>query len=430
MRFLKTPLFYIFLAAVFTRLGLGLTLDSYIQFEGDFSVYESAALSFLNGGMLGPENYGPIAPGAAVFIAAAYALFGKSAFALVILQSILGGLLVLGAYFLSLYVFGSRQAAHAAAIFAAFLPNFLIQIIVPGDTFVLYAALFLFGFLFFLRAAFGGSYTFSALAAVFFAAAALTEPIVFYIPLIFVLWFAIIYFVEKFTATPIIRTHQNDPKENKNSGHSGGILVVRVAIIFLLVFGSLISLWTARNHFVFSGKANVPLIAKQEQKFLNPNRLQTFARPFVKLDVKLLAGKFEEMLFSPHKLWLINPYLHYPSHKALAKNILTGKISLADVSGQDFVLLGVKSAATAIHWLIMVLGVWALWIFRKRGIWILVFLAFAYISFVTIGFNAWKPQEGLAPLSGHFMPVFALLSVFASYPVYLICEKLRRRVGY
>lgn len=394
------------------RLGIGFFFPDFLQLdEGDFPIYERAALSFLEVGRLEAPNFGPFAPGSAVFIIIAYSLFGESAFALVALQSILGGILAVSAYLLSSYFFGNKEVGYTAAILAAFLPNFLLQMVVPGDVFVLYAVLFLLGFFFFIKAVSEGKLSFAALAGVFFAANSLTEPIVFYMPLIFVLWLVVSIFMRP----GLIKLKK----------------AISVATVFIFIFGTLVSLWSVRNYYVFenqSGESSVYLIAKQEHEFLRPSRLRDFAEPFLKLDTKLLSDKFSEMLFAPHKLWLINPYPHYPSHKAILTNIFYGEAALTDVPRADLILLGVKSAATALHWLVMILGVWTLWIFRRNGIGILVFLIFAYISFVTIGFFAWKPQDTLAPLSGHFIPIFTLLAVFASYPVFRIYEKLRGRL--
>ena len=396
------PVIFIFLLAVFIRIVLVFVFPLPDQSGGDFPLYSRIAESLVAQGDFGGEpqkTYGSpyISPGFAFYLAFLYLLFGKSIIVLISASILLGGLIAVGVYFLAFCIFTDKKVAFIAGMTAALWPTFLIQTFSFGNSLLLYTALLLFSILFFIKAIFEKKIIFAIFSGAILGFAALTEPIAFYIPLVFLIWTAALFLFRKTISNFEFRLK----------------FLATIFSLFLITFIAIIAPWGYRNTLVSNTELNkIPVISKGELQLLTPEYLGKLATPFFsRLDI--LVFGLEKMFIFPYNISSLDHDKVF-SYKKVAMNFVSG--ASVELSGRQTIVFMTKILFTLLYWILLGLGFWGMARYNSKYLNLLTILLLGYIVVASIGYGSLGDNnfENIALLSSFFFVLLPFFIIFAS----------------
>ncbi|HEY4502300.1 MAG TPA: glycosyltransferase family 39 protein [Candidatus Paceibacterota bacterium] len=402
----ECPVLSIFILAVCIRVFLLFLFPLPDYAGGDFSLYHRITTSIIANGNFGGEpqaTYGSpsINPGWSFFLAGLYFLFGDSQTILLIFSIVLGGLLAIGAYFLSMCFF-NKEVSFLAGLMVSLWPVFLIQTFIYTDSLLLYTVLLLWGAFFFSRVVLHGYYLSAVASGFLLGFAILTDSIAFFIPIAFLLWL----FVERPSLVSL--------------GYGG---------LFLGACLLILTPWIYRNIIVAEelGLEHAPAISKDEMRLASPAMLLTISTLVAK-DGVLISGLSQAFVF-PFNISILDQGtdLYY---KDIMIRTLRGEYPA--LSHREIVIMGVKVAVTALHWLLLALSVTAFFFIcggKTKRFFLFALLLVLYVVGASIGFGSlWENDfKGISALSSFLFPLIPLLIIFASFSImYLVSSRAGR----
>ena len=322
----------------------------------DFSLYDSAARDFLAGDLLAPD-FGRNAPGWPLFLALVYTFLGTSGYALAISQTLLFVLLVGITWAIARDIFDARAAFVAAAI-AAIWPPLLFQVR-HGSSTLLYVVIITLSALLFARAIRSGSIRYSLLSGLFLGFGALTDVVGFYLPVAFL-------------AAGMISMCLK-------ANHSSWRRRIAIQVLFLCAFAASIVPWTYRNALLFDDfSTQAPIIAKGEQRYLEPSNMVKAFRPFLVPYESLLWESVLRIFVFPAGLHNLDPQARF-SYKEMVVSLLKGKESLGYLQPREAGILFLKSLIVSLHIAMLIGAFTTVWRLKKEPLALLALFLSLYI---------------------------------------------------
>lgn len=345
-----------------------------------------------------------LAPGYSVLLMLLDTSVGISTDTLRVVQILLLIALVLGVYELGKILFSNQSIGYVAGILLATYFSAIAMIFSQSPD-LLYTVLILFSVLFGFRLITTGKYRYAVFAGAGFAAAALTDPIGLYIPLIFLVAMIFALRVEIFRATSWFKS-------------------IVILLLFLATFAVGVAPWAYRNILVF-GAESAPVVQKNFEI-----EVFTGALPGT---VKLESFEYQKtLMLGAVQMFLIPYHLDHLdgtsgiSYKQVAKNILMG----AQVRVSVLLLLMVKIVLLLSHVLFLLfatLGVWrALFKSTLSQIQALfVGSCIAYVVLASVFYGGSVQFTNLSPLNGFFFVFMPFLLIFAASEIVQVTESIR-----
>ena len=355
---------------------------------GDFPLYSSIAESIVSRGDFGGEpqkSYGGsgISPGWSFFLVGFYFLFGKSYVALFSVSIFFGGLIALAVYYIANYFFNTKVAI-LAGIVSAIWPPFVIQTSAYGDAMIFYTVLLLWSFLFFAKGVLKERWLLVAFSGILIGFAALTEPIAFFIPLVFLLWALI--------TRLSFRT-------------------LALTSVFLITFLLTLAPWSYRNLTVSESLSGTPLISKGELQLVSPDSLFLISKLALQ-DGVILSGLTKMFIF-PSSIHLLDKYSHR-SYKEMVVDIFSGKS--IKLTKWETIILSTKITINTLHLLVLGFGVVGMFVFRSNMFIPLTILLLGYTISATIGLGLLQGDnfKNIQLLNGYLFPIIPLIIIIAA----------------
>ena len=404
----ERPLLSIFILAISVRLLLLLLFPLPDYSGGDFPLYQRIADAIVTEGNLGGEpqkTYGSpsINPGWAFVLAGLTFLFGASQNVLLIFSVLLGGVLAVGVYLLSMFFF-NRKISFLAGLTTALWPAFLIQTFIYTDSLLFYTVLLVWSTFFFVKAVLEGSSWGVAVSGFLLGFAILVDSIAFFIPLVFLVWL----FLER----PSFR--------------SLGLSALFLGVCFLVIVP-----WMYRNISIAEelGLGSAPAISKDELRLISPSKLLTISRLVAKEGV-LISGLSQTFLF-PFNISILDQGTNV-YYKDTLVHLLRG--DQQELSRREAIIMGLKIAITALHWAVLILSIVSLFLIHEkqtRRFLLFALLLLLYVVAGSIGFGSlWGNDfKGISALSSFLFPLIPLFIVAASFSLFSLIVQWEKKNG-
>lgn len=345
-----------------------------------------------------------LAPGYSVLLMLLDASVGISTDTLRAVQILLLITLVLGVYELGKILFDNQSIGYVAGILLATYFSAIAMIFSQSPD-LLYAVLVLFSVLFGFRLITTGKYRYAVFAGAGFAAAALTDPIGLYVPLIF---FVVIIFalrVGMFRATRWFKS-------------------AVILLLFLATFAVGVAPWAYRNILVF-GAEDAPVVQKNFEievftgALPGPAKLESFEYQ------KTLVLGAVQMFLIPYNLDHLDGASGI-SYKQVIKNILMGVRAPASV----LFLLVLKIILFISHALLLLLAALGVWrvLFKSALPQIQALFVggcIAYIVLASVLYGGSVRFTNLSPLNGFFFVYMPFLLIFAASEIVHVVERVK-----
>lgn len=383
----------LFCAAVLLRILFFFSFPLLPDTNGDYPGYRDAAVHLLTAHTFGTIPF--LAPGWPLALAALYTTIGQSVFALAFLQSILGGLLTVGSYLLGVELFG-RRSALIAALLVMLWPPFLLAEINYGSSLLLYAALLLFGFFFFIKNARAPALVYAILSGLLFAWGALTDPVGLYVPAVLLVWFV-----------ARLAYHRRVPSRR----------ALAAILAWIVCVVAPIALWAHRNAIVFAdtpGMGTAPFVSKRiERDAFTPHYARALMLPFSSSHLKVGLEGAEKFFLIPYALPLMNAFSPVSSLEAV-RSFFTGEALPA--SARERATIAVKALITILHLAALALGIAGIAFLSADGVGpaVALLLLYTFATSVAVGSLGGNHFASISPLPGFLVPLMPLLIVFAA----------------
>lgn len=389
----KNPILFLFASVVIIRTLLLFVFPLVDHSGGDFSFYSNLAQSLLSGDGFGGEV---LAPMFSFYLALLYFFFGTSVFIVMGGQVLLGGLLVIGVYFLAEYIFEKRVALFAGVI-TVLWPPFLIETFLYGGNLLLYSVLLIFSLFFFIRALFESRILFALFSGILLAAAALTDSIALYMPFVILLWVLLLFiFRKKIYIFSFTKKH------------------IIVLSVFLVVFIGTIAPWTYRNAVVLGGFSEAPLVVNQiDKRFFTEDIFGRLLYPFSPQGWGVLGSGLGKMFIFPHNISVLDTNTDI-SYKEVVGSILEN--NTINLSPKEWFTFSAKSIITIFHWLLLMMGFVGLMLGRSREFSLFVIIIIIYTASLSIGYGSlWNNNfQSISLLSSFLSPLIPFIIIFSS----------------
>lgn len=404
---IREPFFWLgCVILIYLGLALYVTPDFFYA-GGNFELAKSYAEFFLKEKSFSlPAN---IAPGQPVILAIVSVAAPLSVMTVRLLQVALISLLIFEVYLVAKLLFSHRLALLASVTTALWLP--VILQIYSQSVDILFSVLFLCSLYFFLKAEKLHRLDYAAAAGVAAAFAALTDPVGLYFPLFFILPYGVSLLYSWVQARAFMASKH-----------------FMLIIVFIGIFALSLMPWYYRNIVVFGGVGNAPLIQKGwETDFIKDTKvrgyvLDTFApRHFV-----VVAGGLKQFFLIPFSLDALDRNTEL-SYKTLALDILNGRQKTQGLTTEEKVVFVFKLVATALHWALLLLAAFGLYLLRREHLTYIYLGLASYLIVATFSYGVLESFRNISPLNGFFFLILPITVILASKGFLFIKENFKNK---